>query len=439
MDASHPERDDVERWRTGYLRLKAALHDPITTLPSYPALMSNLRTLLDDRRKVGVIHVEVEDLDLVEALYGWQVFDRVLERASQVLRAALGDNLPEATLLALDRVAGDRLLAFVPHRFDGEDADGVFLSECCRSLRSRLVGAFDEVEFRGLGTRLGFRLGHSLLSENPYFRFERRVHAAIAEAGELPERQRSRRDLSADEELKRIVEDADVSALYQAVVDLESRREIGYEALARGPAGSAFERPGTMFAVSGRAGINTALDRICRDTALRECGRLAADTLLFVNVLPASLDDPEWRGDPVDALLDGSSLRRDHVVLEVSERALDGGVDRARDAIGGLRDRGFRFALDDVGTGYASLETMQALRPDFVKVDRSLVREIDGQRIKQEAMSSLLSIAGSLGADVIAEGVETEGEAVVLQRLGVRLAQGFLFTPPVARSGGVPS
>lgn len=434
-----PEPEEIERWRTRYLRLKAALHDPITTLPSYPALMSSLRTMLDERREVGVVHVEIEDLDLVESLYGWQVFDRVLEHASRILRRALGTDLPAATLLALDRVAGDRFLAFVPHRFDGQNADAVFLSECCRALRVRLGEGFENGEFRGLGPRLGFRLGHAQLSENPYFRFERRVHAAIAEAGEFPDRQRSRRDLSTAAELRRIVEDSDVSALFQAVVELESRREIGYEALARGPAGSVFERPGTMFAVSGREGIDTALDRICRDTAIRDCGRMAGDALLFVNVLPLSLEDPEWRGDPVDRLLDGSSLRRDHVILEVSERALDGHAGRACDAVEGLRDRGFRFALDDVGTGYASLEMMQALRPDFVKVDCSLVREIDAQRIKQEAMSSLLNIAGSLGADVIAEGVETEREALALQRLGVRLAQGYLFAPPLARPGEVPS
>ena len=82
---------------------------------------------------------------------------------------------------------------------------------------------------------------------------------------------------------------------------------------------------------------------------------------------------------------------------------------------------------------------MQALRPDFVKVDPSLVREIDGHRIKQEAMASLVNIAGTLGADVIAEGVETEGEADALRRLGVRLAQGYLFAPPIARSNEAPS
>jgi EAL domain-containing protein (putative c-di-GMP-specific phosphodiesterase class I) len=166
---------------------------------------------------------------------------------------------------------------------------------------------------------------------------------------------------------------------------------------------------------------------------------MAGDALLFVNVLPRSLEDPEWRGDPVDALLDGSALRRERVILEVSERALGGDAVRACEALDRLRDRGFRFAIDDVGTGYASLETLQALHPDFVKVDRSLVRAIDAQRIKQEAMSSLLSIAGSLGADVIAEGVETEGEAVALQRLGVRLAQGYLFAPPLARAGEASS
>jgi len=434
MDANDGHRE-IERLRTGYLRLRAALHDPVTALPAYPALMSRLRTLLDERRSVGVLHVRVEDLDLVEALYGWQVLDQVLTRLAGELRRAVGRALPDGTLLAVDQVAGDRFLAFVPAGFDGAEPDGACLADLGDAVRLALEGALRDGAIAGLGPGLAVRLGHAQLSENPYYRFERRVHGAVAEAGEFADRRDARRRHSESEELRRIVQDGDVSTWFQPVVDLASRRAIGYEALSRGPRGTAFERPRSMFAVSGRVGMDAELDRVCRDAALRECGSLGGAPLLFVNVLPGTLDDPAWLGGPVEGMLGGALRGPDRLVVEVSERALDGHATRARRAVEGLRERGFRFALDDVGTGYASLATLEELRPDFVKVDESLVREIDRHAIKREAMTSLVSIAGSLGADLIAEGVETEEEAVALAGIGVRLAQGFLFARPEAGRG----
>jgi len=416
--------------RTEVLRLRAALHDPVTGLSAYPALLSRLRTLLDEHRHVGVLHVGVDDVELVEALYGWQVLDGLLARVADELRAAAREALPAGTLLSIDRVAGDRFLAFVPATPTGEDPDSPYLAELCEVLRSRLDRVLEDDAFYGLGPRLAFRIGHALLSENPYYRFERRVHAAVAEAGELPDRVRSRREVSVEEELRRIVEQCEVRATLHPIVDLVSGREIAYEALARGPRGSRFELPASMFAESARVGIETALDRACRAAAFRERERVDGETLLFVNALAASLEDPEWRGEPVASQMQAAHTDAGHVVIEVSERGLDVDPERTCRAVDGLRASGFRISLDDVGTGYASLETLERLRPDFVKIDPSLVRAIDRHEIKQEAVGSLVHIVSTLGADLIAEGVETREEAETLRRIGIRLAQGYLFRRP---------
>jgi EAL domain-containing protein (putative c-di-GMP-specific phosphodiesterase class I) len=119
-------------------------------------------------------------------------------------------------------------------------------------------------------------------------------------------------------------------------------------------------------------------------------------------------------------------------VIELSERAIADDVARVAASRDALRDAGFSLCLDDVGTGYESLLTLERVRPDFVKVDPLLVRGIDGSFIRQELFGSLVDASRRLGADLVAVGVETEEEAAVVLSLGARLAQGFAFGRPMS-------
>ena len=116
-------------YRTGYLKMKSVLHDRATGLPAFALMFDRLRTLLEHRRGIGVLHFTVADLAMVESLYGWQVFDRVVARVARELRDCVGNDLPADALLSLNGVAGDRFVVFVPQRPDGAEADGPFLAE----------------------------------------------------------------------------------------------------------------------------------------------------------------------------------------------------------------------------------------------------------------------------------------------------------------------
>jgi hypothetical protein len=111
--------DALEHFRNGYLRLRSALHDRTTRFPSYPLLFDELRTLLDARRHLGVVHVEPLNIDLVESLYGWQVFDRTMAQLAAVVAAMPGAELPTGTLLAVGGVPADRFVAFIPDAATG--------------------------------------------------------------------------------------------------------------------------------------------------------------------------------------------------------------------------------------------------------------------------------------------------------------------------------
>ena len=423
-----------ERYRNELLKLRSALHDRITGLPAYPLLFDNLRTALDARRHLGVLHVDVANLDLVESLYGWQIFDRVLARIAEVLRRLPGEVLPPATLLAVNGVAGDRFVLFVPETASGAEVHPADLSRMGASARGRLEQAFDDEEWAGLSPRLVFRVGHALLSENPFYRFERRVHAAVEEARTLNERRWRRAEATRGAELRRIIREAEVSTVFQPVVNLGTGAIVGYEALARGPKDSGFEMPAAMFALSSRLGVAADLDRLCRHSALEGSGAMAGEDRgkIFLNVLPGSLSDPEWYEDSFTGLLTASSLSPGDLVLEVSERGVDPDACGLEATLDSLRKRGFGIALDDVGTGYASLATIDRMRPDYLKLDMSLVRGVHENLIKQELLSSLVHIGTRIGAAVVAEGIESEGEAAAIRAAGAPLGQGYLFAEPAA-------
>ena len=419
----------MEDPRTGYLRLKSLLFDRVTGLPSCAAVVEQVRDMLDGRRHVGVLHFQLLDLELVESLYGWQVFDRILAQAAAGLGSCLGRELPPGTVLALNAIAGDRLLAFVPHGPQGRDVDGPTLAGTAAAVSRHLSELFEGDAFGSLSPRLHVREGWALLSEDPFYRFERRVQAAVEEARTQSERRKHRRERTEAVELKRILAEAALTAVFQPIVDLLSGEVLGHEGFVRGPQDGPLQSASALFQMSGSEGVSRDLDRLARRTVLREAAALPPSGMLFVNVLPAGLSDPEWHQGLARELLEAAGIAPDHVVLEVSERAADGEPELT-EACRGLKRAGFRLGLDDVGTGFSSLASVERIRPDFLKVDATIVRELHLHLIKQDVVASVLHVAERLGCTVVAEGVETEDEADALRRLGARYAQGYLFAPP---------
>ena len=432
MDPRTPA-DQLEHFRNGYLKLRSALHDRATRLPAYPLLLDELRAGLDGRRHVGVLHVEPANIDLVESLYGWQVFDRTMARLADLMRAMIGDELPGNALLAVGGVPADRFVVFVPDAAPGREPSHDDLVRLAAAVKVRFDGALADDDMVDLAPRLAVRVGHALLSENPFYRFERRVHAAVDEARALPERRERRRDRVWGAELKTIIRDARIRTLWQPVVELDSGEVFGYEALARGPKDSLLEMPRAMFALSGRVGTSGDLDRLCRQTAMREGAEIAGRRKLFVNVLATTLAGPEWRRGAIPELLAATHRRPEDIVVEVSERAVGQGAPPLAAACAALREEGFALALDDVGTGRDGGEALARLRPDFLKVDASVVRGIDENLVKQEIFSTIGRTGSAIGAALVAVGVETPGEARTLRALGARYGQGYHFASPAPR------
>ena len=209
---------------------------------------------------------------------------------------------------------------------------------------------------------------------------------------------------------------------FQPVVDLRHGEVRGYEALARF-AGWQDLRPGDVFAAAERQGLGSVLEAHILRAVLGTVPHLPHNRFLAVNASPRALLSPEVR----EAFADAGPL--DRVVVEVTEQS-DADLDALSAALAGPRARGALVAVDDAGAGYGSLSRITALRPDFVKIDRGLVANVDTDPAKAAVVQTLRELADRIGAWVIAEGIERMEELDALMELRVPLGQGFAFGRP---------
>lgn len=214
---------------------------------------------------------------------------------------------------------------------------------------------------------------------------------------------------------------------FQPIVTLRTKRVYAYEALLRNEEPS-LSNPLQLLDVAEELERLHELGRLVRDSTARAAANLPARTSLFVNIRPEDLED-EALYDPCQPLCQLQT----HVVLEITERASLECVKGLIEKVSLLRKMGFSLALDDLGAGYSGLSGFAMLHPDFVKIDMSLVRDVNCQPIKTSVVRSIVNLCLDCGIEIIAEGVESNAERDCLLRLGCELQQGFLFSRPEPR------
>lgn len=210
---------------------------------------------------------------------------------------------------------------------------------------------------------------------------------------------------------------------YQPIVDVRTKRIYAYEALLRTDE-ETLKRPDLLIGTGERLDRIHDLGRTVRKAVARSFVGVPDDVLLFVNVHGLELTDEELFS-PSNPLTAMSS----RIVLEITERVgLDSVGGAAR--VGMLRKLDYRIAVDDLGAGYAALGALATLEPEVVKLDMSLIRDIDRQPTKRRVVGAIATLCRELGSKVVAEGVETREEAVVVIDAGIDLLQGYLFARP---------
>jgi diguanylate cyclase (GGDEF)-like protein/PAS domain S-box-containing protein len=237
---------------------------------------------------------------------------------------------------------------------------------------------------------------------------------------------------SVTELIGELVSGRPIHAVYQPIVDLNDGHVVGYEALARPEGFGASDSVETLFEVAHRSGHIRDLDWLCRRAALSQAASLPAGILLFMNVSVAALLDPLHDVDQLMLLLEWTGRSPHRLVLEIGEHESVRDLDRLRVVLSSYRKAGIRFAIDDLGEGFATTELLESAEPEFVKLARSLTMNA-ARRSSRAAIKTALTFARVHDSVVIAEGVENELVSDQIRSLNIPLGQGFgLGRPTVA-------
>jgi len=230
--------------------------------------------------------------------------------------------------------------------------------------------------------------------------------------------------------LEGIIAHEQVELLYQPIIDAATGRLAGAEALARS---SAVRDVETLFARAQSASLAERLSRLVQRKALRSAavweGPLK-DLKISINLLPADISRTgydRWLLEEIEAV----GIDPARITLEITESALLADHDSVAERLTSLREAGLRIAVDDFGTGYASLAYLTSLPLDMLKIDRGLIAEIVRRDRDQIVVKALISLARELGLSVVVEGVEDAAQLALLTEWGCDLYQGFLGSPPL--------
>jgi EAL domain-containing protein (putative c-di-GMP-specific phosphodiesterase class I) len=229
-------------------------------------------------------------------------------------------------------------------------------------------------------------------------------------------------------QVQALLDRGDVPVVFQPVVRLRDGAVVAYQALARFE-GFGSPRPDLALAAASRCRLGVQLELLAARAALRRCPHLPQGTGLGINFSAEALMDPgvvEVLARHADAARRGGR----QLGVEITEHSPVTDYPALCAAVQELRAAGVLVAVDDAGAGYASLRHILQLAPDAIKIDISLVHDVDTDPVRQALTRSLNSFADEIGAHLIAEGVERRAQADTLRRLGIRLAQGYLFARP---------
>ncbi len=420
----------------------AYLHDPLTGLPNR-ALYSYQLAYAVGRSKAapGTVAVVLLDIDRFKAIndsLGHEVGDALLVAVTRRLSEIDGG----AELIA--RFGGDEFLALFERPAGDAYAQALaFIERALAALHEPFaVGGTEVFLTASVGvavTTEDHKEATALLSnaEAAMYRAKRSGGSSVETFGESM-RVEVRERMSTEHSLHRALERSELMLHYQPVVEIDGTRTVGVEALVRWQhPEQGLLGPYRFIPVAEESGLIIPIGAWVIEEACQQLrdwqavGRTGPYGSVDVNLSARQIDHPEIV-ETVERILADTGLPPQNLTLEITESALMKDAASALGVLRALKEVGVSLAIDDFGTGYSSLSYLQRFPLDVLKVDKSFVDELGVNQEGEEIVQAVINLAHALGLEVVAEGVETERQLEVLQRLHCDFAQGYLFSKPVS-------
>ncbi|MCB2188895.1 MAG: GGDEF domain-containing protein [Deltaproteobacteria bacterium] len=387
---------------------------------------SRLEDLLENGDPLVLFWISVTGHSLFARLYGGEAGEAIAQQLGSILAELLPEVLPPDAACHLETVDNHSYLVLLEGR-------GLFMQhalDLALALKLRTRNQLNQEVVRLTGQSLGVEVGPALVESHPGHDLESLIFTALGDARQAAERSLDARGLGLMTEFRRVIEEPLLHAVYQPIVNLADGEVLGWEALARGPRDSHFTSPKILFDFAEEVGSIFQLERVCRERAVSGLGGLAPGQKLFLNIHPHTLGDPQFKSGETLELLDRHGLRPSNVVFEITERHSIRDFTLFDRTLEHYRAQGYLVAIDDVGTGYSGLSRLARVRPDYIKVDMSLVQGIDYNPVQRALLETLVTFANKIGSAIVAEGIETPTELSSLMAMGVHFGQGFHLARP---------
>jgi diguanylate cyclase (GGDEF)-like protein/PAS domain S-box-containing protein len=427
--------------------LHDALHDALTGLPNRALFLERLEGALARAKRhhgyvFAVLFVDLDRFKFINESLGHALGDELLVQAGKILRECVA---PDDTVA---RLGGDEFTLLLD-----DIGDAVVATRVANRIHERLLAPFslgghEVFTTASIGIALsatGYERSEDMLrdADTAMYRAKSRGRAGH-EFFDKSMHRRAVAQLSLETDLRWAVERREFSLAYQPMVSLRTGVVAGFEALVRwthpkrGPVSPAefigiAEETGMILPI-GRWVLREACEQMKRWTDSVDPRGLPSMPTISVNLSSKQFLDPGLPQE-INGLLESTGLDPSRLKLEITESVLMENADGAAAMLRELRGRGIQLSIDDFGTGYSSLSYLLRFPIDTLKIDRTFVNgmadDAPDSAENLELVRTIVTLARNLGMDVVAEGVESEGQRIRLDALGCQYAQGYLFSKPV--------
>ncbi|MFL0253027.1 GGDEF domain-containing protein [Clostridium neuense] len=231
-------------------------------------------------------------------------------------------------------------------------------------------------------------------------------------------------------ELEKIIKTQSINTVFQPIVSLSTGDIIGYEALSRGPEDSPLYMPEKLFEAAEIYKRTWELELACRIKAIERSKNMPNGKLLFLNVDPKIIKDKNFKKGLTKEFLLENNISPETIIFEITEKTAILDYKNFTSILNNYTNQGYKIAIDDTGSGYSGLKTISETKPNYIKLDIDLIRNIDSDSFKQSLIKAFVSFAKSTKISLIVEGIETKEELKALIDLGVDAGQGFFLKKP---------
>lgn len=434
LETFNARLEETVQQRTSQLQT-LIFQDELTQLPSRTFLLQKLAESLEaGQSSVAVVYLDCDQFKLVNGSFGHAVSDQLLITIAERLR----EHLRVGDVLA--RISEDEF-CFLLHQIEGADALEPFIHNILRSFEAPFLAANCEIF---ITVCMGIALANDieqhpeellqdadtamyqakLQGKGSYQIFDRQIHLAMLNR------------LTLENDLQRAIEQQEFMLYYQPIVNLQTQRLAGFEALVRWQHPErGMVSPGEFIPCMETTGLIVPVGIMVLKQA---CEQLTywhqqgwCDLTMSVNLSVRQFACPTLLAD-IDGVLAETQVDPAYLKLEITESAIMENADMAIEVTKQLRSRHLQISIDDFGTGYSSLGYLHRFPLDSLKIDRSFVNQIQSESRKYHVVDTIVALSEQLSLSVIAEGIETTEQLQWLQQLGCAFGQGYLFSKPRA-------